>query len=358
MFLFIFSNIIFLFAFGKVLPNTIITNEEIKHDTTDECSCQYECTNVTKDMNSVMNCLKKCGFSIIPNLYNATILTEIYIKFFHNFSKEERYEYLDRNCKQNGECLSGRRYEHAIPHFNSIHGFNNIIYQPLIAESALNFMKREMIQNKNIYNFETDPIILDTMTFITAPRSRTDINQEFHRDGQFGLKLQVPLINVTNNRGPIEILALEGLPISDDERIVDKNCRVKGTVALGTAILYQQNVFHRGTKNNHPHIRPVIDTSFLTLSEHLDQNYFKTFTQTAKNAMAKNQEIFYEYCEKAINCPGTKKTYTQKEDKNTAHKMELFEHISAKAQAKAKFKAKYKARARARARARSLKFDL
>ena len=63
-----------------------------------------------------------------------------------------------------------------------------------------------------------------------------DAPQGFHRDGQFGIKLQVPLVNVTFKNGPVEIIPKgEGI------------CKhIFGTVEKGTAIIYQQSVTHRG----------------------------------------------------------------------------------------------------------------
>eukprot|EP01084_Bolivina_argentea_P149398 260981_1 len=214
------SQIIFLSQYEKVFANTPIPDED--------CQCKYECTNVSKDMNSIMYCLSQCGFAIIPNLYNTTILNQIRIKFFENFTDEERYEYLDRDCIAgvSNSCLSGNRYEHAMPHFRSIDGFDEIIYQPLIAETSMNFMKQQLIQYKGTYDHETNPIVLDTITFITAPKDTEDISQEFHLDGAFGIKLQIPLINVTKNKGPIEIVALEGFDIMNEmAKVQMKDCR-------------------------------------------------------------------------------------------------------------------------------------
>ena len=150
-----------------------------------------------------------------------------------------------------------------------------------------------------------------------------------HEDASFGIKLQIPLINIKHNNGPIELFPME-------HSIKGICASIKGTVPVGTAILYQQIVWHRGTRNDNMKIRPVIDMSFLHLNEHLETRYFRVFGKKAANDMAKNQQIFYEYCDKSDNCPGTKKTYVQK----SWTKKDEFKRIEALAKAKAKARAR------------------
>eukprot|EP01083_Nonionella_stella_P236589 830794_1 len=153
------------------------------HSNPNECQCKYECVDIDHDMSIIIDCLNICGFVVIPNVYNITTLTRIYDKFFHELSKRERNRY-----KETKQHIRGKRIEYVMPHFTDIDRFDNIIYNPLIAESIVTFMKLENVED----------IVLDTVTFIEAPGDDEggDIDQEFHRDARSGLKLQIPLINI------------------------------------------------------------------------------------------------------------------------------------------------------------------
>ena len=129
--------------------------------------------------------------------------------------------------------------------------------------------------------------------------------QGYHRHGQYGIKLQVPLITVKEINGPIEMVSYDYNVTS-----IKGECdTIKGIAPIGTAILYQQTVLHRGTQNDAMDIRPVIDVSFLNLDEHIIQDIYVQFTKEAKDDMAKLQEVFVECCDKSDNCPTTRKTY-------------------------------------------------
>ena len=269
------------------------------------------------DQDIIINCLDQCGFAIISDAYNITTLNTIHHRFFNQFTSKQRYPY-----KETQVHIRGKRVEYAIPNFIDIDGFEEIVYNPLIAESAMNFMAQKVKQKVNDKYFKHNPAVLDTMTFIVAPRNSTDKHQGWHNDAAFGIKLQIPLIDIYHNNGPIELYPWDG--------ICDK---IQGTVPKGTAILYQQTVMHRGSKNNHPtEIRPVIDMSFLLLHEHIETNYFSAFGKVGRKHMAKNQEIFYLKCGTSRNCPPTRKTYQEK----VWSKKDKYKRVREQARAKAR----------------------
>ena len=209
--------------------------------------------NIPHNAKDIFNCLRECGFVVIPNIYNPTTLSAIYDRFFNQFSESERDPYKELDVHIRGNLI-----EYGLPHFNDIPGFNEILYHPLVAESAINFMKQEMdyrvsYEHDVEYDGTFNPIVLDTVTFIEAKGNFTDIAQGLHMDSQFGIKLQIPLIDVTPTMGPIEVF-----PYGQDKFICGS---IKGAVKIGTGILYQQTVWHRGTKNNDLSHRPVIDMS-------------------------------------------------------------------------------------------------
>ena len=109
--------------------------------------------------------------------------------------------------------------------------------------------------------------------------------QGYHRHGQYGIKLQVPLITVKEINGPIEMVSYDYNVTS-----IKGECdTIKGIAPIGTAILYQQTVLHRGTQNDAMDIRPVIDVSFLNLDEHIIYRIFM------HNLLKKQKMIWLNY---------------------------------------------------------------
>lgn len=264
-----------------------------------ECDCQYECVHIGKDSDTIWDCLRICGFAIVPNAYNDTVLRNIYNRFFVEMSFEERDEFAGIP-----NHLRGNRIEYLVPHWEDSEmnkGLEGIIYDQFIVDTVLNFMKDEMnVDEECPARFRKEPIIFDQLTFIWAPGTDDggDVDQGFHDDSSFGIKMQVPLVDTNYRNGPVEIVPLKGMcPI------------IKGIVSVGTVIIYQQQVFHRGSKNNDKNCRPVIDMSFMILSHHWRDAYIRqNFHQPQFVQMGKHQEVFVKKCKESPTCPLTRQT--------------------------------------------------
>eukprot|EP01083_Nonionella_stella_P079045 216628_1 len=256
------------------------------YDVTNCSECKHECTDTVHNIDMIMDCLGSCGFSIVKNIYNVATLEQIYHRFYVTFDDMDRYRYRHKAETH----LRGKRKEYVMPHFEDIEGFESVIYNELIANSASNFMEESNANNE----YETDTkYVFDTMTIIEAPGNDSggDVDQEYHGDGAFGVKLQIPLINITHLNGPVEIVPLQGICPT-----------IKGVVSIGSVIMYLQPLAHRGSKNNDLHHRPVIDMSFLTSKEHFEQDYLQFFRPESGIHMRKHQQVFNRLCAKSQRC--------------------------------------------------------
>ena len=94
------------------------------------------------------------------------------IHIFYKWTDEDRDKY-DKIVVH----LRGARREYAMAHSTEeqLPGFDEIIYNPLVVESSLNFLQQQLINNVPDYEVDQNPIILDTMTFIVAPGNQSDI---------------------------------------------------------------------------------------------------------------------------------------------------------------------------------------
>ena len=238
------------------------------------CSCDTNCTHVEDNFHGV-RCLRECGFAVLSGIYEKAALDEL------NAAVEENRKELQK------EWGTGRlRGEHLWLGFPNRNPFN----------------KSEWFYNRRLSQFVEEysggKVTLDLVSFFLNPASGSTY-QTWHMDSTqlpLGLKVQIPLIDVSSTNGPTEFSVLKYDVMSalrvaerfihevwdgrepgleEDEPFRDfliregllLECTVKGTYERGSVMAYINSLPHRGTPNLSPHNRVSMDHAYGTTNE-------------------------------------------------------------------------------------------
>ncbi|KAA8497814.1 hypothetical protein FVE85_5399 [Porphyridium purpureum] len=236
--------------------------------------------------------LAVCGFLMVDKAYDPQVLSQINATVRPLVDDPTRFEPL-----KNTAGLRGKRVEFSVPH-------EAPFLQAIPPQPVMDFVRdfvsvlgdgRALRQKET-----TDPEMfaakydagrfpaLEQLTVILA-EAREDTDQGLHPDASFryGMKIHVPLVDVTEEMGPVRIYP-QCLDDADGvfNRLYDwysslLNVRpsVLGTVPVGTAVIYQQFLLHQGTGNKSPLDRPILDFSLLPAHYIREHNYTKEFPQ-------------------------------------------------------------------------------
>ena len=153
-----------------------------------------------------------------------------------------------------------------------------VVFQPAVADVLGQILGR--------LGFEAGPAV-NFASFIHSPAGSDD--QEFHQDGAHpdGIKLQVPLEDVTAERGPLSLVPEQ------------PGCATLSAVTTkGTAIFYRHTTSHRGTANRATSAnRTVLDFSFMTPAGVETHDYMHQFSEQAVAGMRRLRLRFAEQCQ-------------------------------------------------------------
>ena len=238
------------------------------------CSCDTNCTRVEDNFHGVW-CLRECGFAVLSGIYEKAALDKL------NAAVEENREELQN------EWATGRlRGEHLWFGFPNRHPFN----------------KSEWFYNRRLSQFVEEysggEVTLDLVSFFLNPASGSTY-QTWHMDNSelaLGLKVQIPLVDVSSTNGPTEFSVLKydvmsalqaaaryrrevwdgrKTALEEDEPLRDflkkegllLECTIKGTYERGSVMAYINGLPHRGTPNLSPHNRVTMDHAYGTMFE-------------------------------------------------------------------------------------------
>ena len=135
-------------------------------------------------------------------------------------------------------------------------------------------------------------------------------DQKQHKDSSYvGVKVQVPLVAVTDDMGPVEVALVgredqqEGIALSvqscGTSGTDSDGGRVRVTTPKGAAIFYRHTQRHRGTANYSPHGRPVLDLSFMAAADARKNDYMDTYTDSARADQQVHNARFVTACQEA-----------------------------------------------------------
>jgi len=96
----------------------------------------------------------------------------------------------------------------------------------------------------------------DLQLLFSLPNSGDQI---FHQDNsQPGLTVLVPLVDMTLENGPTQLLPRSHLNVSLGDRLKDSSAALPACVPAGTALIYDSRTIHRGLANPSKVSRPVL----------------------------------------------------------------------------------------------------
>ena len=137
----------------------------------------------------------------------------------------------------------------------------------------------------------TDPL---TVEFFSLMHNMAGSDfQDFHNDSRHfdDVRVQVPLIDVGEDTGPLEVEPLSG----------GEACG--GTVRVhsrkGAANLYTGRTVHRGTANTGPRDRTALDWAYMSPAQAQASAYMKHYRMHAREAQARHNGRFAALCNSA-----------------------------------------------------------
>lgn len=243
------------------------------------------------DVDAAGRCIAGCGFAFWPDAFAAAdvdALHEHYGRWFVENRSDVRH-YLSYNSYHARGGLSGRREQSVFP---------SGVFPPALEDAALHnrAVVASYLASLRALGITGRPM-LNWITIIQS--SSLTATQDWHTDAPLadGLKVQVPLVDVTADLGPLEIKVrpankAKGCPI------------VRGTVRRGTALMYRHSQPHRGTAaaavaaastgaagtpeaaDGAPSHRVVLDISYMLPSSVARDDYLARHRYTAHAAEA------------------------------------------------------------------------
>ena len=272
------------------------------------CACREAISD------TAAHCLQRCGFAIVADAYASSDLAEIgdafrawhaadddVVRYKERAARSTLRKYLSKEqIQQVAPGLRGKREEIVVP---DTLPFNSALFNPLVVGAVGGYMRA--VAGKGAAPS------LEYMTFIHSMRGSD--SQHFHQDSSFvdGVKVQVPLVDVELEMGPVEIRSVRadgeirrvGDIRGDNEvssQSSDTCSQFNATTRRGAAILYLHTAYHRGTANAHAtRDRTVLDFSYL-LPAHAERNaYLRGFSLHARQTQQSHNRRFAILCAEA-----------------------------------------------------------
>ena len=243
------------------------------------CVCN-SCHSVAA-ASAAADCVVRCGFALWPSLYDTALLDNVSAAFARwQNDRDDQRRYIDMH----GAGVRGRREQIILPAAPSAlwtlgqRETDAVVFQPVVADVLVQILGR--------LGYEAGPAA-NFVSFIHSPAGSDD--QEFHQDGAHhdGIKLQVPLQDVTAELGPLSLVPEQ--PGCDT---------LSAVTTKGTAIFYRHTTSHRGTANRATSTnRTVLDFSFMTAAGVEKHDYMHQFSEHAVAGMNQLRLRFAEQCE-------------------------------------------------------------
>ena len=246
-----------------------------------DASCVCNSCRSVAAASAATDCVLRCGFAIWLGLYDPALLDNVSAAFARwQNERDDMRRYIDMH----GAGLRGRRVQVVLPAAPSAlwtlgeRETDAVVFQPAVADVLGQILGR--------LGFEAGPAV-NFASFIHSPAGSDD--QEFHQDGAHadGIKLQVPLEDVTAELGPLSLV-----PEQPD-------CPTLSAVtSKGAAIFYRHTTSHRGTANRATGAnRTVLDFSFMTPAGVEKHDYMHQFSEQAVAGMRRLRLRFAEQCQ-------------------------------------------------------------
>lgn len=287
------------------------------------CTCQTNCSHVYDTTHGEW-CMRNCGFAILRDVYSRELLDEIndaFIEWTRILENVQNFSLRD------GYHLRGMRSEIGLP---DIHPFND----------------RKVLYNRQVSqlveeHFAGEDASLEVVTLLNNPSPSS--YQPWHQDDgstPFTVKVYVPLVDVTNDLGPVElnlfkydipttmsIISVISSWISADDHELNaafeehkqkhgqeapyhfakqmgllEDCTVKGIFERGTVMAYVNGLFHRGTPNQSGSNRTILHYSFMTSQQVGESRYMTAFTPHFQAEMSTHRRLYQQHRDEDQKC--------------------------------------------------------
>lgn len=155
------------------------------------CPCDTKCTQAHGTARAV-KCLQECGLAVLTDVYNKDFLDEVNAAF-------NRWSDIRRNIQERTE-LRGKHFQVVLPKVQPLNS-TKIIYNRRISQLV-----------EKLYKSGGGNASLEFASFITNPNSSQYQGWHFDdMDNPFAVKVYIPLVDITEEMGPVEI----GIPTHD-----------------------------------------------------------------------------------------------------------------------------------------------
>jgi len=237
------------------------------------------CSCTSASPNNSSSCLTYCGFAIIPGTISESLLDEARRVFERwNTQQDEVVQHARLPDAEANIQSNGKRIEYGLPDLSPFNS-SALLFNPNIVGSVIEYLSA-------IGEPSSEPT-MEAVTIIDNMPGSTD--QNWHRDSPYvdGVKVQIPLVDVLPELGPIELE-----PRKDQEK-----CRIiRGEIAKGSAVLYLSTLKHRGTANRAQVARPVIDYHYMLPESAKAYDYFSGFPERVLAQMDEQNARFAQLC--------------------------------------------------------------